>query len=585
MQPKYIKKLDIKRNGNNVIEARFQSDKGYSRDEIKKITQQIRNRYKNKIDGSMQISMKHDFGWRSGHTTNIKQPKIHLYSIVDQYEQTHKEQENFNEFSIFLLPTELKGGCDGKRNNCLWKCIKDSFNGVENMTHFKKPYLLKSYLKLGNRDKVDVKYIPKLEKKLLININISGDVVRRSLNKHMRECNIKLSNQHYSLLPKKTGLIKQDLTEKPIIMYRMLTREDITTYDGKETKIITYKDLIDKKLWKSVRLMKCRDDEELTNAYHKYIDGVEKLKKKSKGFINMYKTGKYSNTAKYIFHHRYQAKTEPDNIEQYEMEFIENAKMGGLIFANKGKYNNAICYDRNSMYPNIMASKNITFPLSKGETTILEEIPEILSYGIYRVKIERSGSEIDKLFRFNTSYNYTHFDIKSARSLGLKMKIINDGSPNALLYKSGRSTGHILFGDFVNEMMPYKKAGYTHSKLILNSLWGALCEVNKRTTIDNNINITDGYIQKIEPLNDGHIVRYIKYDKLYCNNFARIGPFLTSYARMKMAEDMKDNIQNIVRCHTDGFISLTKMKLPLDDWKIEKEGDCEVIHCNNIKWF
>ena len=72
-----------------------------------------------------------------------------------------------------------------------------------------------------------------------------------------------------------------------------------------------------------------------------------------------------------------------------------------------------------------------------------------------------------------------------------------------------------------------------------------------------------------------------------------MGPFLTSYCRMVIANHLRPIADQCVRIHTDGFIvSKTvskelklKMGTGLWEWKIEHEGSCTVTHVNKIEWF
>ena len=51
----------------------------------------------------------------------------------------------------------------------------------------------------------------------------------------------------------------------------------------------------------------------------------------------------------------------------------------------------------------------------------------------------------------------------------------------------------------------------------------------------------------------------------------------------------KDVAENVFRVHTDGVVLSKPMKeLPLGDgvgeWKVEKEGACEVVNANVVEW-
>ena len=46
--------------------------------------------------------------------------------------------------------------------------------------------------------------------------------------------------------------------------------------------------------------------------------------------------------------------------------------------------------------------------------------------------------------------------------------------------------------------------------------------------------------------------------------------------------------QDVYRVHTDGVVLSKKVDLPLGhgigEWKVEKEGPCEVVNANVVEW-
>ena len=85
---------------------------------------------------------------------------------------------------------------------------------------------------------------------------------------------------------------------------------------------------------------------------------------------------------------------------------------------------------------------------------------------------------------------------------------------------------------------------------------------------------------------------YLKNDNIFKSDFARVGPFLTSYCRTKISEIITKNfkVENIVRIHTDGFIVVNEtipkelLSLEIGKFKIEHEGKCKINNTNNILW-
>jgi hypothetical protein len=263
------------------------------------------------------------------------------------------------------------------------------------------------------------------------------------------------------------------------------------------------------------------------------------------------------------------------------------------------EYDNAVCIDQNSQYAANLSSKNFMLPIKAGKFSIMtnDEIPSYAPYGIFRCVITNPNDYVaNRLFRFNSKNYYTHYDISNAIRLKFKVDLIQDGQANALLYdSSSRIKGDHTFGKIVDYLFELKsKVKYT--KRIISALWGSLCEknkynavasVDKMETIPDNCNLKALYKTKT-----GIQASYIKNDNIYKSDFARVGPFLTSYCRTKISETITKNfkVENIVRIHTDGFIIVNEtvpkelLASELGKFKIENEGRCIIHNTNRIDW-
>lgn len=95
-------------------------------------------------------------------------------------------------------------------------------------------------------------------------------------------------------------------------------------------------------------------------------------------------------------------------------------------------------------------------------------------------------------------------------------------------------------------------------------------------------------ITHIEPFKQQYVVNLHDYRERYKTDYARLGPFLTSFARRQMYLTFKAVAKNVYRVHTDGVVLSKKVALPLGDgvgeWKVEKEGPCEVVNANVVEW-
>ena len=136
-----------------------------------------------------------------------------------------------------------------------------------------------------------------------------------------------------------------------------------------------------------------------------------------------------------------------------------------------------------------------------------------------------------------------------------------------------------------------KQRGFKLAKLILNTIWGALCKRNKikRSTFHGEINLNESdNIIHIQEINDFHRVEYTKQGKYFKHNYARLGVFLTAKTRCNLAEivdkyptEIVDKSANqILRCYTDSILSTMPLDIPisnkLGEWKLENSGKCIV---------
>jgi hypothetical protein len=336
----------------------------------------------------------------------------------------------------------------------------------------------------------------------------------------------------------------------------------------------------------------------LKDLFLEFKQGREDILKETDGFIDLYKTPYFSQTAKKVIHYKASSIDEPEDLTAIEAEWIHKSFMGGLLYAKKGEYKDANCIDINSMYSYYMSHEHFFIPVKQGEFTTLDDdyIKKIVPFGIYRCIISTDKQE-KALFKFNDYNYYTHYDINNAKELGFDIKLIQDGQANVLLYDSqSRIQGSRAFGEAIKYLYELKqKVKYT--KNIMSATWGYMMEKTTKKFIvaENEIpEIDDNYtIQTITKYNDCSKIKVYKSDYIYKSNWARIGAFLTAYCRYNLRKIITSNninFDNIIRIHTD---SITTINEPLrkdllgndiGKFKIEKQGDCIVNNVNDVKW-
>ena len=473
-------------NSREVIEV-IVKQKGLKQEEIIETCNKISHRLDDiGITGSMDLSVRSNVWYYQGSTDYGDD--VHF---KDEYDEL--VNDTFDEFSIYFsaFPNDAGGKDDSRMNNCLYDCLKSV---LYQRIPWDTAVEMKAYLKLSRASKVSISLIPLIEKKLKnIAINVSGDHCYTSPIISNKTINLKLINEHYTVINKKKDIFHLRLKtsidkERMPIIY---DRKTFIAYDG-EKEFLASKEYIKEIYdWKTDNILvdrkykkvKLEDNKyrlmTMAEEYDFFFDAANALHKETKGIINLYKTGNDKTTALNSFDKYTKHIAHPPTIEQVEAQFINQASQGAIIYGEKGFKGPVVKADVRSMYPSIMKSSQC-FPIAEGEVKYITQLEEkILNYGIYRCHITYDKN-MTKLFRFNFKDHYTHTDLYRARELKLNIKLIVDDKPNFLYYSRDKLlVGTELFGNYVDLLFDLKQKGIDGSKSILNILWGALGECDQ----------------------------------------------------------------------------------------------------------
>jgi hypothetical protein len=453
------------------------------------------------------------------------------------------------------------------------------------------------FLNIDRNDPVDIKHIPAIEAKLkTFRINVTGDHVHTSSKDCIRVINLKLLNGHYTLDTKTTKLKVRGIAfkEKLPLMYK----------NGKEnTFVLTYTEQdgetrMTKEEFTKVRanpvsspfiLVPCDSNASFKDEYNNFVADANTLKDETNGLINLFKTGTNVKTALNLFNH-FQKSITAEPIGQTEAEWLSASTFAALIFADKYE-GPAYKYDVCSHYPSTMSHRLMYFPVKAGSFKKIkdEDVKERSPYGIYRCVVQDDPTTY-KQFRYNKKNFYTHIDLQVAFELKLKVTMIQDDQPNALVYeRSCLVTGSQLFGQYFEYMFKLKDKKINRAKSILNVLWGALCQKDMLSqVIDENAEafeiLADRTISQITPLNDNQIkVDYYRNESMYETNYARIAPFLISRGRQRIGKIMAPYLDSVVRCHTDSMYTtkLVDVELGTKMGDLKYDGFCSKVKVHN----
>ena len=620
LKPVRVTKLPIKQYDLPHIQYEYKVKKAYSNAQIKGVAETVKSNVKKLLKGKqlgakIMITNLYDKSifWQSGRFTDIQQDAVDFYDFENEYEYEGEAIQNkFNKFNFLIKLYPLSGGCDGEMNDCLWFCLRDLFNGE---AYLPKPIAsagkLKRLLGVDRLEPVPCKLLATLEDKIKVNVNVSGDVSRPSKKAHPRKADVVLRNGHYTVAHrhKMDEQLRQNTNhmDKKLVVYKEVhagTCLHYETYDtDRGSRTVTREDMEEfwmKPLSSAFIYRRAESDSiPLEEQLVALQADADILKDHSQGLINLRRSLGDKTAALFAFGKLSRMFDPPEPIDTSEAVWIQNAKSGGLIFAEKGKkLDHAWSYDLNKMYSAMLSNAKFTVPYSKGEVKHVGSLPEAyVPYGIYKCRITNPKGVDARLFRMqkrreNVFVHYTHFDLTTARELDLDIELA-DGI-NCLLYPTGRKAGSQLFKPFVDTMynLHVKTGGMRRCKKIMNCLWGGLAQNNRKKvdlTKGGELDVEDADVVHIEPHNSGHLVVVQSYSKPFKTNYARIAPFLTAFARRYMFLELKPFTDHVFRIHTDGFVADKqlhglKMSSRVGDWKLEHKGSCTIHNKCKVEW-
>lgn len=607
----------VKYRNANIIQYNFQTSKGATRDQIRDFAQKYFQKFKNQ-ELEYMITARFPQGWRASPFEEFEDMDTarlennHVISGGIYAKSGVANQDSVNRFSVFVRKQARQQGGKDDHNDCLWNCHKQATGKMP--LAIDKPEKLKKLLGLKRDDPIDISHLPKYEEIANVSFEVSGDT--EYISSIIRPIHIKLVllDEHFMYdyghkLNPITGMFFTPVSKENVYTYKRVDKDsdEYELFNGGKTFTVSNVNLFKYHMPSHRSIMiYCERDEDLSDKRQSYIDLADVLIAKTNNKINLYKYKKISSVSFDIWKNQFgQSLQIPEDIDNIESLWLAKSNKGGLHYAQEYE-GIGYSYDMNGMYQYYMSDGNFKVPFTK---PVFETLPETLEkekirYGVYRCDILSEHPLINQRSKY-----WTHCDLLMMISLGVKFKPIQDGQANAMIYdRNGRVSGRYLFKSFFEYMSEVKKnikvAGYNDKyklfKIIINSLWGYMSKkgINKLRSSRGDINIDDPKIEidEIRPMNDdGDIeVRTINKVNQYKLPYARIGTFLTAYARNKFSDLILPLTDDIVRVNTDSFLltrKLTKQEsdeyhISLSDklgfFKLEKQGQCKVINSNIV---
>ncbi|UZO10301.1 uncharacterized protein OCT59_001892 [Rhizophagus irregularis] len=384
---------------------------------------------------------------------------------------------------------------------------------------------------------------------------------------------------HYSLAlnPGRLHPSKLDRKQKvsPFVYREDGVNNVVTIYNGKTVKSLTVGQFQKGKnsdSYSFIPIENCKTGiyetlEETYQRIHEERDSfLQATKKFGLGIDLSYHNWSYKRTATAFSFARFSVGVPAnDPLDPVEAEWISDAIMGGLIWADNEWKGYGRQYDVTSLYPSIQ-QLNANFPIRQGKFQILKDFVDHRGYALYGLfrassqgapKGKVSGNDI--LFRQNKRGVYTFIDLQRAKKLGLDIQLIQDGKPNALIYdREARIPGTVIF----DQTDPFKfPEGHT--------------------------------LDSIVPVgSDQWRFQFTNPGSPFKGEYPRIAPFLLAHGRKMTSELLEPYKDKVRRIHTDGFIleeqpsSPTLITCPenaskaLKALKFETAGYCHVKNAN-----
>jgi hypothetical protein len=277
-----------------------------------------------------------------------------------------------------------------------------------------------------------------------------------------------------------------------------------------------------------------------------------------------------------------------------EYMWMKRCHLGGIQYLNpkyEDKKVKSYGYDYRGYYGMILNSKKLKIPTKHGNEVTLEELPakySELEPGYYHVKITSDDDDFNKIFAFSKKDN-VYLDISLAQAMKFKksfnvsIELIHDGKPNAYLYdKKCMVTLNSISNEWYNKLKKVKDE-FPKNRLVKHLMSTAWSTMNQKNVISYTLdeinelvkdkNVTVGW----RPTNDYIIIDENKFDNeektkvtkhLYVlldskkpvKHNIRLLPYVTAFSRNIIGEVARENLDGVVRIHTDGIVFDTEME-------------------------
>ena len=280
----------------------------------------------------------------------------------------------------------------------------------------------------------------------------------------------------------------------------------------------------------------------------------------------------------------YKDHEEITSIEYKWMEKCPNCGIQYLSSEVKNKTLNCFSYDYKSQY-GLALNSRYEISTKQGKEVFLKELTEDIEYGYYHVKITSDDENFKKMFVFS-KYNVYHsyslqqaIEYKEIYEMKINIELIQDKEPNAYLYnKNDLVSLKSITTAWYNNLTKLRKQLPKNKLLkhLISSAWGHLNAKNYlylewEEIQEKKLNIGVGECYEYEIINyydygDREYYELLNTKKPYKHNI-RLKPIITAISRIMTSDIVLQDINNVVRVHTDS-ITFTKEHKDIESEKI-----------------
>lgn len=285
-------------------------------------------------------------------------------------------------------------------------------------------------------------------------------------------------------------------------------------------------------------------------------------------------------------------------ITPIEYKYFEKTPNSGIQYLRKNNYlKRGYAYDFKNQYALALHS-DYMIPTKPGKEVTLETLPKRkdLQPGFYCVKITCENDDFKKLFVFSKHHVYLkeslEFAMKHKKQFDISIELLEHEN-NAYLYDiKDMVTLKSITDRWFTELTELRKV-YPKNRLIkhmLSSVWGHLNARTKKCVkedelrkLDVGVNMRHDYIiLKYNEKGDNIYWDLLDTKNPYKFNI-RLKPWITAIARIMTAEVALQNLDHVIRVHTDCVVFSKEMKFDDTNLVLEEKTTGKIFwkNCNS----